>query len=127
MEIDPIRCFVVRVGDDGVHELVLRGGDAVEVDGYVVIWLERALSIGAKLLGDGDEGVVADVAEASCFGAAVVVKVGSVIHEHSFVSVIAVSGARAGGGGDGTTSDGAYCSLQIQIHWRKNCNLEGKL
>ena len=68
VEVDPIRCFVVRVGDDGVHELVLRGGDAVEVDGYVVIWLERALSIGAKLLGDGDEGVVADVAEASCFG-----------------------------------------------------------
>ena len=60
VEIDPIRCFVVRVGDDGVHELVLRGGDAVEVDGYVVIWLERALSIGAKLFCDGEKGVVAN-------------------------------------------------------------------
>ena len=41
--------IVVRVGDDGIHELVVRGGDAVEVDGHVVIWLERALRIGVEL------------------------------------------------------------------------------
>ena len=105
-----------RVGDDSVHELVLRGGDAVEVDCYVMIWLERALSIGAKLFGDGDEGVVADVTEASCFGAAVVVEVGSVIHEHSFVSVITVSGAQSGGGGGVTTCDAGVAVTEVPAH-----------
>ena len=68
VEIDPVRCFVVRVGDNDVHELVLRGGDAVEVDGYVVVWLERALSIGAKLFCDGEKGVVANISEAGTGG-----------------------------------------------------------
>ena len=69
-EVDPARSFVVRVGDDGIHELVVRGGDAVEVDRDVVIWLEGALSIGAKLFCAGEKKrrkkkkVVANIAEA---------------------------------------------------------------
>ena len=31
VEVDPIRRLVVRVGDDGVHVFVARGGNAVEV------------------------------------------------------------------------------------------------
>jgi hypothetical protein len=62
VKIDPVRCFIVRVGDDGVHELVVRGGDAVEIDRNVVIGLERSLSKRAKLSGDGEKGVVAGVA-----------------------------------------------------------------
>ena len=39
--------YAVRVGDNGVHEFVVRGGDAVEVDRHVVLLLllERGLSI----------------------------------------------------------------------------------
>jgi hypothetical protein len=116
VKIDPIRCFVVRVGDNGVHELVLRGGDAVEVDGYVVVWLERALSVRAKLFGDGEKGVVANVAESGCFGAAVVVEVGAVIHEHGLVSVNEVSGARASGGGGGAPSDAGVAVAEVPAH-----------
>ena len=38
--------YAVRVGDNGVHEFVVRGGDAVEVDRHVVLLLllERGLS-----------------------------------------------------------------------------------
>ena len=32
VEIDPIRCFVVRVSDDSVHELVVRGGEYCTID-----------------------------------------------------------------------------------------------
>ena len=67
VEVDPVRSFVVRIGDDGIRELIIRGGDAVEVDGHVVVWLERALGVGATL--SWEKGVVADVAEAGCFGA----------------------------------------------------------
>ena len=67
----------MRVGDDGVHEFVVRGGDAGEVYGDVVLWLEEALAVGAQLLGDRDQGIVADawadVAEAGSLGAVVAV------------------------------------------------------
>ena len=45
VEVDLVRQLVVRVGDGGVHKFVARGGDAVEVDGDVVVRLERALAI----------------------------------------------------------------------------------
>jgi hypothetical protein len=116
VEIDPVRCFVVRVGDDGVHKLVVRGGDAVEVDGDIVIWLERALSIGAKLFCDGEKGVVANISEAGCFGAAVVVKMGPVVHKHRFVSVSSVGGASAGGAADGTAGDAGITKTEVPAH-----------
>jgi len=48
VEVDPVRRLVQRVGDDGIHEFVARGGgDAVEVDGDVVVRLERALAVRA--------------------------------------------------------------------------------
>ena len=88
VDVDVVRRLVVRVGDDGVHEFVARGGDAVEVevDGDVVVWLERALTVGAQRFCDGDEGVVADVAAAGGLEAVVVVKMGP-IHVHVFVVV----------------------------------------
>ena len=71
----------MRVGDDGIHELVVRGGDAVEVDGHVAVGLERATGAGAELSGDWEKGIVADVPKAGCFGAAVVVEVGPVVYK----------------------------------------------
>ena len=57
----------VRVGDDGVHKLVVRGGDAVEVDRDVVTWLERSAEHRSKVVlcgGKKKKGVVANIAEA---------------------------------------------------------------
>ena len=64
VEVDLVRQLVVRVGDGGVLKFVAaRGGDAVEVDGDVVVRLERAaaLAVRTQRLCDGDEGVPHDV------------------------------------------------------------------
>ena len=116
VEVDPVGSFVVRVGDDGIHELVVRGGDAVEVDGHVVVGLERAVGVGAKLSCDGEKGIVADVAEPGCFGAAVAMKVGPVVYEYRFVSVSAVGGARAGGAAGGAAGDAGITKAEVPAH-----------
>ena len=110
------RSFVVRVGDDGIHELVVRGGDAVEVDGHVVVGLERAIGVGAELSSDGEKGIVADVAEAGCFGAAVVMDLGPVVHKDQFVSVSAVGGARAGGAAGSAAGDAGMTKAEAPVH-----------
>ena len=108
--------IVVRVGDDGIHELVVRGGDAVEVDGHVVVGLERAIGVGAELSSDGEKGIVADVAEAGCFGAAVVMDLGPVVHKDQFVSVSAVGGARAGGAAGSAAGDAGMTKAEAPVH-----------
>ena len=108
----------MRVGDDGIHELVVRGGDAVEVDGHVAVGLERAIGAGAELSGDGEKGIVADVAEAGCFGAAVAVEVGPVVHEDRFVSVSvsAAGGAGAGAAADSAAGDAGMTKAEVPAH-----------
>ena len=71
--------------NDGVHEFVVRGGDAGEVNGDVVVWLEGALAERVQLLGDRDQGVVAGIAKAGSFGAVVIVEMGPVVHVHGFL------------------------------------------
>ena len=57
---------------------------------------------------------MANVAEAGCFGAAVVVKMGPVVHKHSFVSLSSESGASAGAA-DGTAGDAGITKLLASI------------
>ena len=63
-------------------------------------------------------------AEAGCFGAAVTMKVGPVVHAHRFVSVSAVGGARAGGAGGGAAGDAGITKAEVPAHGEEPCRGE---